>query len=167
MGKIEDILWGMKPLQECHHDIVTYYIACDKFDILRYPDYFKGWNGKFSLLFHTDETKALRLFFHVSEEHNPRACWDQGINHKEFVRNLSLFSGENLFRYLHIPYPDLQKDPIQDMYTLSRAIHANFSCINNAFSKENIQTTCLVLQKTERGNLDEIKRAFEDALGFE
>lgn len=56
MGKVEEITGAMEPLQECHHDIITWYAAEDRIDILRVPDSFKGWND-FTLLFHTHEKK--------------------------------------------------------------------------------------------------------------
>ena len=163
MGKIEEITRAMEPLQECHHDIITWYAAEDRIDILRVPDSFKGWND-FTLLFHTKEKKMVRVFF---RDILPHDSGKKQISREEYVRTWSVYSGENLFQCLHIPYPHPSGDPIQDLATLSREIQANFSRINDAFSDKNILKTHLELSRSGLENLDEIKQAFWDASGFE
>jgi len=163
LGKFENILQAMELLRDCRFDVITYDVKTDQINIIRYPDINKGWTGEFNILFNSDKNNRLNIFFGITGSSTTHPDKKNKIED----RGMMVFSGENLFHHLHLPYPHLQGNTIQDLSTLSQAVQANFSCINNAFSKENIQTTCLTLQKMEQGNLDEIKQAFEDASGFE
>lgn len=163
MGKFENILQALELLRECRFDVITYDVQTDRINILRYPNVNKGWTGKFNILFNSDKNNRLKNFFGITGSSTTHPDKKNKIGD----RGMMVFSGENLFHYLHLPYPDLQGDPIQDLSTLSRVIQANFSRINDAFSDENIQITYTELSKTEQGNLDEIKQAFLDVTGFE
>lgn len=153
----------MEPLRECRFDVITYDVQTDRIDILRHPNSNKGGGGWGKILFHTGKDNVLRFFLGITRSYIDLQEKEKNIENN----NMIVFSGKNVLKYLHIQYPPHQDDQIQDLSALSQVIQANFSRINDAFSDENIQTTCLDLSKTEKENLDDIKQAFRDASGFE
>lgn len=148
MRKFEDILQAMEPLKECFRDKVSYNVPADRFSILRFPDFNKGWGG-FELLFHICDDGILRIFFTISRLHSgltPEKKLSRGVF--DYDNNMLVFSGDNVFRFLSLEYPALTADSVTNLRELSAAVQKNFPAILAAFSQRKFSDTYRQLSRT-------------------
>lgn len=152
-GKLESILLAMELLRECFRDHISYTIATDRISILRHPDINKGWNGGFDLIFHTDDDGILRTYFIVTRPYAGLPIEKKPVSALlDYDKNLMVFSGETVFKILHLDYPSAHSDQLQELSNLSLSLQKSFPTINEAFSKEHIRDTYLKLQMTSKIN---------------
>jgi hypothetical protein len=158
MGKIEEILIAIEPLSDLlFHDIVTYHVKDERFDVFRGPLNGDGWR----ILFHSEKNGVCAYFILFS--HYPFIK-----NRKEYARRNAavVFSMQNVFNFLDIQCPDFIKGDIDDLHKLSMIIRENFSRISDAFSEKNIETTYNDLITTTGNNENEINEILKTARGW-
>lgn len=149
MGKIEDSLKAMNPLAKLfYHDIITIHMSSNRIDILRDPV----------------RNRNFRLLFRIADNHPPNLFFIVPSNF-EFIRKMDrfrtrkdpfIFSGENVFRYLHVHYPDCPSYQSGNLRECSGFIQTNFPLIDRAFSEEFLEETLNALIPTTGNREDEI-----------
>jgi hypothetical protein len=151
MGKIEEFVNGIQPLSQLiYNETVTYFACSDSVSLHAAPFY----RGTWTIIFHTGGDGVVRLYFTVANRDlNFQNTDNPGCNNERIV-----FSGENVFRYLNIPYPDIQHNPGMDVTRLSLAILINFEKIKSAFSVKRIEKIYTSLKATTGNNQEEINR---------
>ena len=144
-----EILLAIRPLYGiCQRETITIDVDTSRIDITAYAVAIPGWK----LLWHTTESGRLDLYFIL-------CSWlNFPVKRDDFQKSdrMLIFSYQNVFNTLGIPYVNRQKGLLEDLSEYSHLIRDNSDKILTAFSRENIEKTYSLLKDSTGNNEEEI-----------
>jgi len=158
LGKIEEILIAIEPLNHLFfHDTITYHVANKKIDVFRAPLTGDGWR----ILFHS-EKNGICAYFVLYPQYPFIKDRKRLAERNEAV----VFSMQNVFRYLCIPYPNFSQEDLDKLQRLSMLIRDNFPKLSEAFSEKKIEQTYNALIVSTGNNEEEINKLLPSICGW-